>query len=204
MNQKGSSFLHVNASPAGAASLCYQIGCRLIDHLNSDEHRDVAERQLIRDTVPYPNEAYARAITARDAGDPEAHREAFATSEKLIRELEAAGTLVITTPMHNFAVPAILKSWIDQVLRRERTFTSTNVGKRGLLTDRAIFVIVTCGGRFGENGQTDFLTPYLQYALATIGLRRFSSLRLEELSRSDAARAYADRVASEWIAKQSL
>ncbi len=50
--------------------------------------------------------------------------------------------LLISTPMHNFTVPAALKLWIDFVLRVGRTFKSTAEGKFGLLADRPALVLV--------------------------------------------------------------
>jgi FMN-dependent NADH-azoreductase len=96
----------------------------------------------------------------------------MATSEALVRELEAADIVVIGTPMHNMAVPAALKAWIDHVVRARRTFDVTPAGKVGLLRDRPVFVAVASGGKFsGERArQLDFLTPYLQAVLGMIGL----------------------------------
>jgi FMN-dependent NADH-azoreductase len=74
--------------------------------------------------------------------------------------------------MHNMTVPASLKSWIDHVVRAQRTFNVTPAGKVGLLRDRPVFVSIASGGRFsGDRArQPDFLTPYMQAVLGTIGL----------------------------------
>jgi FMN-dependent NADH-azoreductase len=74
--------------------------------------------------------------------------------------------------MHNFTVPAALKLWIDHVIRINRSFRSTPQGKVGLMKDRPTFVLVSSGGiHTGERAkQADFLTPYLRYALASIGI----------------------------------
>ena len=42
---------------------------------------------------------------------------ALALSAELIAELQAADVLLICPPMYNFTVPAVLKSWIDYVVR---------------------------------------------------------------------------------------
>ena len=111
--------------------------------------------------------------------------------------------VVIDTPMHNFTVPAVLKVWIDYVVRR-RTFRSSPQGKVGLLRDRPVYVIAACGGGFeaAAGGQTDFLTPYLRYALASVGLTDVEMLRLDSLRRGEAAVARADIQAADWIASQ--
>ena len=82
---------------------------------------------------------HTTAESARDAG-------ALQESERLIEELDAAEILVISTPMHNFTVPAALKAWIDQVVRFGRTFHSTPTGKIGLLRDRPVYIVIASGG----------------------------------------------------------
>ncbi len=70
-------------------------------------------------------------------------------SEAVIRELEAADILLIATPMHNYGVPAaVLKAWVDQIVRIHRTFSSTPGGKVGRLRDRPARLIVASGGWF--------------------------------------------------------
>ena len=105
-------------------------------------------------------------------------------SEQLIEELDAADILVISTPMHNFTVPAVLKAWIDQVGRFGRTFQSTPTGKVGLLRDRQVYIVIASGGFFtGETPtQPDFLTPDLRAILATIGLKDIHFVTAEAMS----------------------
>lgn len=94
-------------------------------------------------------------------------------SEELIHEVEAANVVVIGTPMHNLTVPAVLKAWIDQIMRAGRTFRGTPAGKVGMIEDRPVFVGIASGGTFaGERAnQPDFLTPYLSAVLGSMGLK---------------------------------
>ncbi len=94
-------------------------------------------------------------------------------SEELIHEVEAADAIVIGTPMHNLTVPAVLKAWIDQILRAGRTFRSTPAGKVGMIEDRPVFVGIASGGTFSGDraNQPDFLTPYLSTVLGSMGLK---------------------------------
>ncbi|MBZ9894610.1 MULTISPECIES: NAD(P)H-dependent oxidoreductase [unclassified Mesorhizobium] len=112
-------------------------------------------------------------------------------SETLIREVEAADVIVIGTPMHNFTLPSVLKAWIDQVLRVDRTMKSTPAGKVGMLRDRPVFIGVASGGVFtGERAnQPDFLTPYLTLALNSIGLQSLQFLPLEATAFLDGDKA---------------
>jgi FMN-dependent NADH-azoreductase len=147
----------------------------------------VTLRDLARDPPPVPDAAFSAAVLSGAAADDPA----FAASEALIGELERCDVLVIGTPMHNYGVPAVLKAWIDQVVRIHRTFRSTPAGKVGLLRDRPVFLVVASGGWFtqaspcGAPPQPDFLTSYLRAVLGTIGLTDINIITLEGMTRGD-------------------
>ncbi len=62
--------------------------------------------------------------TSDDAMTPDL-RAATVRSDRLIAEVQAADTLLISAPIYNFASPAALKLWIDQVVRLGRPLPST-------------------------------------------------------------------------------
>jgi FMN-dependent NADH-azoreductase len=128
---------------------------------------------------------------------------ALTYSETLIAELETADLIVTDTPMHNFIVPATLKTWVDYVVRPGRTFRNTPKGKMGLLSDRPVFVVIACGGPFSDPSARHFLTPYLHYVLATMALHDVSTLPLENLRRGAAAIDLAEAQAAAWIIDQA-
>jgi FMN-dependent NADH-azoreductase len=176
--------LFINASPHGEASHGYRLAEEMIGSLRRSSDLEVIERDLADAPLPLISRDYALNITSREP-DPRA----FDVSETLIREIEATDALIINTPMHNFTVPAALKLWIDHVLRIGRTFVSTPEGKVGSMRDRPTFVIVGSGGfHEGEHArQPDFLTPYLRYALGSIGIQNVHFVLLQGLVMGDEA-----------------
>ncbi len=165
----------------------------------SDDVR-VVERDLAADPPPHPDLSLYEAILSPTPDDDAR----FATSEMLIRELEAADFVVIGTPMNNFTVPSTLKSWIDHIVRIRRTFRSTPAGKVGLLRDRPVLVVSSHGGHRGDMppGQPDFLTPYLRTIFATIGIHSVEFLALEGLSRGPESVARTLDAAMSWIERR--
>ena len=143
----------------------------------SDAH--ITERDLVQTPLPAIGRDYALAITSNAAHDVSE----LQWSEQLIAELEQHDVLFIVTPMHNFTIPATLKLWLDHVIRIHRSFAATPQGKVGLIKDRPTLVLVSSGGFFaGERAkQTDFLTPYLRYALASIGINNIHFYPLQGL-----------------------
>lgn len=153
----------------------------------------VIERDLAATPLPHPDAGFVEASLMPDASRTEAHRAELALSETLIGELEAADGVLISTPVHNYTVPSVLKAWIDLVVRPERTFHRTAQGKVGVLADRSVLVVSASGGNFdGAHAQTDFLMPYLRYVFATVGIRQVEGIRLQNTARGteSATRAF--------------
>lgn len=181
------SILYLTCSPRGTEAHSRRAADILIAALR-ERHAglDVRHRDLAMNPPPVVDAAFSSAILAADNAAP-----ALSVSEALIQELEAADALVIATPMHNFGVPAVLKAWVDQIVRIHRSFRSTPEGKIGTLADRPVFVVVASGGWFtgpspiGTPAQPDFLTPYLRTILATIGLRDVRFVVLEGVARGE-------------------
>jgi len=98
--------------------------------------------------------------------------DAVALSDELIGELNAADTILIATPMYNFSVPSALKSWIDQVVRINRTFSYDGERFTGLLKARRVVIVAAfgAGGYSGALAAADFVTPYLKFLFSFLGV----------------------------------
>jgi len=179
--------LHVAASPKGEAAISWRAAAMLLEKIDPAGERIV--RRLDRDPPPFPDGEFAGAMMRAQTAEAAAAEPSLAASEVLIRELEATGRLVISTPMHNFTVPAALKAWLDQIVRFGRTFRSTPEGKIGLLADRETYVVIATGGPITPPAarQPDHLRPYLKDILACIGIRDVTFIAVEGASRGEAA-----------------
>lgn len=190
--------LLVEASPNGALSVSRQAATHLVAALAP---ASVTRRDLAANPPPLPDAAYAAAIRGRAQPDDPA----YAASETYIAELETTDALILSLPMHNYTVPATLKSWIDHVLRIGRSFDPTPNGKVGRLPDRPTWIILATGGSFtGPAAQPDFATPYLTAILSTIGIRNVRTLRLDALRDQPAREAALQRAKSWAEAQKSL
>ena len=183
------SILHLRCSPRGADAFSSRMAMEVIARLRQ-QHPDAAVvfRDLAADPPPLVDAGFSAAIL----GPPGEVPPALAVSEALIQQLEAADVLVIATPMHNYGVPAVLKAWVDQIVRIHRSFASTPGGKVGRLADRPAWLVVASGGWFsgpspsGAPAQPDFLTPYVRAVLSTIGIDDLRILTLEGVTRGPA------------------
>ncbi|AEK60743.1 FMN-dependent NADH-azoreductase [Collimonas fungivorans] len=191
--------LLLNSGPHSDASHGYQLAKEAIAASGIDNVQ-ITERDLVKTPIPPIGRDYAIALTSQTAADAKA----FEWSERLIAELEQHDMLFIVTPMHNFTVPAALKLWLDHVIRINRSFHATPQGKVGLIKDRPTFVLVSSGGfHVGERAkQADFLTPYLRYALASIGISDVHFFPLQGLVFGSEAVALAVQDARQGLAEK--
>ncbi len=123
-------------------------------------------------TLTPPDASYAALLASPADANDEGTEGSTELSDILIHEVEAASVMVLGAPVHNFTVPAALKSWLDHVVRMNRTFALGANGKQGLVADRPVLIGVAAGGFIlgGEAQQPDFFTPYLRAVLGCIGL----------------------------------
>jgi len=142
----------------------------------------VQQRDLATTPIgPIENETIVGYYTPAD-DMTEALRQATAESDALIAELQAADALLISTPMYNFTVPAVLKAWIDQVVRIHKTFGFNEAGEAlGLVKDKPAYITTAIGAQFSGTplASMDFLRPYLQALLGFIGFEDVSCFSVE-------------------------
>lgn len=87
----------------------------------------------------------------------------WALTLPMIREVRAAGTILIGAPMYNLSVPATLKAWIDRVTF-PGGFSDPDTGESVLAGTRVV-VIGARGGAYGPGAPgegLDFQLPYLR------------------------------------------
>lgn len=180
------NILHISASPRGIDGESYQLSEHVLQCLRARHPQAQVTRRALWETALAPvDAAYANALANSLPGSQNTRRSAaLMQSDELIGELEAADVLVIGTPVHNLSVPAVLKAWIDHVVRIHRTFRPTPQGKVGMLPDRPVYIAVTSGGwRTGPKAPNpDFFEPYLRAVLRMVGLRQLTFFSMEGMA----------------------
>jgi FMN-dependent NADH-azoreductase len=167
------TLLALDVSPRGERSISRALGKRFVEDwqaLNPDGR--VIYRDLNAPRIPYMDNDWIAGVYA----PPEVERtpemqKALALSAELITELQGADVLFISTPMYNFTIPAVLKSWIDYVVRPGYTFRLAP-GWPGMLANKKARLIVVSRDTYNptESEASDFVTPVLRKALNFIGV----------------------------------
>lgn len=75
--------------------------------------------------------------------------------------------------MYNFAIPALLKAWVDHVVRAGKTFKYGANGAEGLAGGRKFVIAVASGGVYAGTPLEayDYEIPYLRHILGFIGIK---------------------------------
>ena len=130
----------------------------------------VIDRDLIKTHLPFVDLPWiGGAFTPPDQHSPESAA-AIKVSNHLVAELQSADHIVIGTPMYNFSIPAVLKAYIDHVVRKGLTVSIDNVG---MLTGKKATVILATGGDFTPGSPVEgynLASGYLRQVLGFIGI----------------------------------
>jgi FMN-dependent NADH-azoreductase len=125
------TLLALDVSPRGERSISRTLGNRFVEHWQArNPGGTVIYRDLNASRIPYMDNDWIAGVYAPPAVErTTAMQKTLALSAQLIAELQAADVLLVSTPMYNFTIPAVLKSWIDYVVRPGYTFRLAQAGR---------------------------------------------------------------------------
>jgi FMN-dependent NADH-azoreductase len=165
------TLLKIDVSPRGDYSISRKLSAEFAAKWQQ-KHPDgtITVRDLVKTDLPFVDLPWiVGAYSTPDQHTPE-QANAISVSDTLIDELLAADEILIATPMYNFNVPAILKAWIDHIVRIGRTFSANY---EGLAKGKKATLIIASGssyapGSFMESYNAE--TGYLKQVLGFIGI----------------------------------
>ena len=171
------TLLHITVSPRGNHSISRQLGAAAArEWKERNPEGRVIERDLAKTSLSFVDSERIAGAYSPPEKHSEGHKRAISISDELVAELQEADQIILDTPMYNFAIPAVLKAWIDHVVRAGKTFRYTSAGRtEGLLAGKNIKVlaIIASGGKYaGDPGLAafDHETPYLRFILSFMGI----------------------------------
>jgi len=165
------SLLAIESSPRGDHSVSRKLTYKFIDDWKAQHSGgNVVVRDLIKTNLPFVDLPWiAGAYTPAEQHSPEM-KQALAISNELIAELVATDHIVIGTSMYNFSIPAILKAYIDHIVRIGVTFTSSY---EGLVKGKKATIILASGGVYSPGAHAEsynVAVSYLKQILGFIGI----------------------------------
>lgn len=163
--------LVIHTSPRGEFSLSRKLTNTFVEKWQA-EHAGgtVVTRDLLKTKLPFIDPPWITgAYTPAEQHSPEV-KEAIKISNDLIAELTAADQIVLGTPMYNFSVPAILKAYIDHIVRVGVTVSPSY---QGLVKGKKMTVILASGGVYTPGAYAESYNAasgYLKQIFGFIGI----------------------------------
>ncbi|WP_263382906.1 FMN-dependent NADH-azoreductase [Granulicella arctica] len=164
------TLLKIDVSPRGDYSVSRQLTKQFASDWQKAHNGTIVDRDLVKTNLPFVDLPWiAGAYSTPDQHTPE-QKGAMKVSNDLIDELFAVDHIVIGTPMYNFSIPAILKAYIDHIVRVGRTYSPSY---EGLVKGKKVTIIIASGGVYTPGSHLESYnveSSYLRQILGFIGL----------------------------------
>ena len=185
MNNEMNKIQFYKTSPKNEGSISTELGEYLVNRLSKEGNTNVSKRQL--DQVPFINQQIINGLYINDNEKTLEQLEAFKISDAIVKDVHENDTIIISTPIYNFAAPAVLKAWADLVARLNKTFQYTDNGPVGLLKNKKAYIVVSSGGtKIGS--EIDFFTPWMRFFLNFIGIKDVTFISADQLMSDDGSK----------------
>ncbi len=196
MTNPSIKILRIDSSARRDGSETRALNDALISRIEASADTTVIHRDLAADAPGFVNEAWVGANFTDPDARSDTQSAALAASDALVAELESADVIVIGAPIYNFNIPAVLKAWIDKVVRARVTFRYGENGPEGLLKDKKAYVMMASGG-VPMGSAMDFASPYIRYILGFVGIHEVEFISAAEV-KDDPRRLDAALAGAQW------
>ncbi|WPU99648.1 NAD(P)H-dependent oxidoreductase [Mucilaginibacter sp. cycad4] len=183
--------LVINASARTAKSQSRKLSEAFVNHWKGIHANPLIKyRELGAEDVPHINENWIAAAFKPETERSEVGKDALKISDVYISELLEADIIVLASPMYNWSVPSVLKAYIDQVVRVNKTFEFNKADMDnpyiGLLQDKTVFLLLSRGAQGYEKGDhnehLDFQSTYLKTVFNIIGVSNIHGVSVNGVS----------------------
>jgi FMN-dependent NADH-azoreductase len=171
--------LVINSSPRSSKSKSRELTEVFLNHWkNLNKNTGITLRDLSLSDVPFVTEEWIEAGSKRKENRSKEENEVLKISDSYIAELKEADIIVLSSPMYNWSIPAVLKAYIDQIVRINETWKINRDHPDhpyiGLLENKTVVLLLSRGGTQYEkdeaNEYMNFQSTYLKTIFKVIGI----------------------------------
>src|ERR1700757_3934838 len=131
--------LHVDSSILGQGSVSRDLSAQVVATFRG-RHPGLAVTRLDLAATPIGHLTAAHLAAAQGAPVEDALKSDVAMGQVALEAFLAADIVVIGAPMYNFGVPSQLKAWIDRISIRDKTFSYSAEGPKGLAGGKRVII----------------------------------------------------------------
>ncbi len=166
--------LIVKYLPSGENSNTLQ----LLNHFKkSVKHHIVEELDLLENPPMYHNISSMKAYKQRNFDGQsisEELKKAIEPMDKLTVQFKNSDLIVLATPMHNFSLPGIIKTYFDAIMQRGQVFKYDNDKQSGLMDRSKFLILYTSMGSYKDAyGFMDNLKTIMKIELDFMGFKEY-------------------------------
>lgn len=195
--------LHIDSSISGSQSVSRQLTASIVARLQATTPGlDVLYRDIAATPIPHqsgalharrqrafeeasgaPSGDAVKAVSDQSSGTPDAaFQQEIAVTDAVLDEFLAADIVVVGVPMYNFSIPSQLKTWIDCLSVRGKTFSYSESGATGLCGGKRVIIASSRGGIYTAPSPMagfDHQESYLASFFGFIGITDIAFVRAE-------------------------
>lgn len=173
------TLLHIQASPRLARSHSRGLSTFFLEEwLRRHSDTRVKLRDLRTFPIPHVDEDWIAAAFTPPAARSDYMNNSLQLSDLLVDELLSADIYLLGVPLYNFGMPSVVKAYVDNVVRINRTFLFTpedaQAPYKPLVKHKRMFVVVSSGDAGYEDrgplNALNHLEPHLRTAFGLIGI----------------------------------
>lgn len=172
--------LHIIASPRGEMSKSKMLG----QYLSQTIGGEIIELDVNSVEVPFLTfPVIANNYWFQKYEDlSESDKKMVDLQDTYIEQIKSVDTIIVSAPLWNFGIPAVLKAYIDLISKVGVTFSMGANGYEGLVKNIKNFYIVTTKGGVYENTawqDIEVLERHLKQAFGFMGIAHTKTFNLE-------------------------
>jgi FMN-dependent NADH-azoreductase len=171
------ALLVIDVSPRLERSVSRHLTARFVERWREAHPGGrIIRRDLMKTRLPFIDQSWIGGAFTPAEHQSAAMKEAIQVSDALVAELLAADHIVIGTPMFNFSIPAVLKAYIDHIVRVGVTVSPQY---EGLLRGKKATVILASGSSFAGGTKWESYnsaSTYLEQILGFLGIAEVATV----------------------------
>lgn len=175
--------LHIISSARESDSYSKGLSMAIVDKLARKQEIDtVIERDLTKGSPPFLNGDLIGAFYKDPRSVNEEERRLLEYADSVVNDVSNADILVLGTPMHNLGMSALLKAWIDQLVRFGVTYSyDENGARKGRLNGKKVYLAIASGGKLEDWSNTEeFIASHVSAVFnAYVGTTEIHTFRVE-------------------------
>jgi len=175
--------LHIISSARGSESYSKGLSSAIVNRLiNKQEIDTVVERDLTKEMPPFLDGNLIGAFYKDPRSVDEGERRLLAYADAVVSDVSMADILVLGTPMYNLGMSALLKAWIDQLVRVGVTYGfDENGGRKRYMNGKKVYLAIASGGRQADRpNEAEFIATNVSAVFNTyVGITEIHTFRIE-------------------------